>query len=201
MRKALIVGIDYYHQIKTLHGCKNDAYAVKAVLARHGDGSINFGVELMIASQPETAINRKMLKQKINALFADDCSVALFYFAGHGFIENTGGYLLTSECESGCDGFPLNELLFIVNNSPARNKIIVLDCCHAGIAGELPVFENRQSLLSEGVTFLTASRQTQNAVSQDGHGIFTTLFVDALNGSAANLRGDITPGSIYAHID
>ena len=27
------------------------------------------------------------------------------------------------------------------------------------------------------------------------------MLVDALNGSAANLTGDITPGSIYAHID
>ena len=31
--------------------------------------------------------------------------------------------------------------------------------------------------------------------------MFTSLFVDALNGSAANLVGDITPGSVYAHID
>jgi hypothetical protein len=34
-----------------------------------------------------------------------------------------------------------------------------------------------------------------------GHGIFTTFLVDALGGSAANLLGDITPGSVYAHID
>lgn len=27
------------------------------------------------------------------------------------------------------------------------------------------------------------------------------MLVDALSGSAANLTGDITPGSIYAHID
>lgn len=32
-------------------------------------------------------------------------------------------------------------------------------------------------------------------------GLFTTLLVDALSGSAANLTGDITPGSVYAHID
>jgi hypothetical protein len=31
--------------------------------------------------------------------------------------------------------------------------------------------------------------------------VFTTLFVDALNGTAGNLVGDVTPGSIYAHID
>ena len=31
--------------------------------------------------------------------------------------------------------------------------------------------------------------------------MFTSLLVDALNGGAANLLGDVTPGSIYAHID
>ena len=34
-----------------------------------------------------------------------------------------------------------------------------------------------------------------------GAGVFTTLFVDALGGAAANLIGDVTPGSVYAHID
>ena len=32
-------------------------------------------------------------------------------------------------------------------------------------------------------------------------GVFTELLIDALDGSAANLLGDITPGSVYAHID
>jgi hypothetical protein len=31
--------------------------------------------------------------------------------------------------------------------------------------------------------------------------VFTTLLVDGLTGAAANLVGDITPGSVYAHID
>jgi hypothetical protein len=34
-----------------------------------------------------------------------------------------------------------------------------------------------------------------------GSGVFTNLFVDALGGAAANLVGDVTPGSVYAHID
>jgi hypothetical protein len=32
-------------------------------------------------------------------------------------------------------------------------------------------------------------------------GVFTNLLVDALGGAAANLVGDVTPGSVYAHID
>ena len=42
MRKALIVGIDHYTNIKPLSGCVNDAHAVKAILERHADGTVNF---------------------------------------------------------------------------------------------------------------------------------------------------------------
>jgi hypothetical protein len=50
MRKALIVGINYYQNINPLRGCVNDAYSVKSVLDRHADGSINFGTSLMVAT-------------------------------------------------------------------------------------------------------------------------------------------------------
>jgi hypothetical protein len=40
MRKALIVGIDYYQHIDDLTGCVNDALAVNRMLERHADGSV-----------------------------------------------------------------------------------------------------------------------------------------------------------------
>lgn len=39
MRKALCVGIDCYEHAGDLHGCVNDANAVKAALERNGDGT------------------------------------------------------------------------------------------------------------------------------------------------------------------
>lgn len=200
MRKALIVGIDYYESIKSLHGCVNDAYAVKTVLDRHSDGTKNFDTQIEIATGPNNTLPRKQLKNKVEDLFKDKSDIALFYFSGHGYIESTGGYLITSECEDGDDGFSMNELLIIANNSPARNKIIILDCCHSGMLGKSSQIEDK-SILSEGLTILTASSETQYALEENDSGIFTTLFVDAMNGSASNLVGDITPGSIYAHID
>ena len=55
--------------------------------------------------------------------------------------------------------------------------------------------------LTEGMTILTASTKDQYASENNGSGVFTTLFVDALDGAAGNLVGDVTPGSVYAHID
>ena len=200
MRKALIVGIDFYENATCLNGCVNDAYNVKSVLERNGDGSINFAVNIMTASGSTSAIKRRELKEVVQELFRDDCEIALFYFSGHGCIESTGGYLITSECKDGDDGFSVDELLTIVNDSKAQSKIIVLDCCHSGIAGT-PAMTESKAFLSEGVTILTASTKDQYSLETGGSGVFTSLFVDALSGGAANLVGDITPGSVYAHID
>lgn len=200
MRKALIVGVDYYEKVGQLNGCVNDAFAVKAVFERHSDGTKNFDVNLITSTGPSSLLTRKSLKNNVEALFNDSNDIALFYFAGHGYIESTGGYLITSECTDGDDGLSMNELLQITNSSPATNKIIILDCCHSGIMGNSSPKDDK-AILSNGTTILTASSADQYASEKDGTGVFTSLLIDAMNGSASNLVGDVTPGSIYAHID
>jgi hypothetical protein len=200
MKKALVVGINYYATGGHLYGCVNDAYAVSQVLARHMDGSLNFDVKQVTAVDTKSAMTRKQLKDDVIELFKDDSEVALFYFAGHGHVEDAGGYLITSDCTNGDDGLPLEEVMNFANASKAKNKILILDSCHSGIAGTLKSL-GEKALLSEGMTILTASSKDQYAQEANGSGVFTALLVDALNGGAANLLGDITPGSIYAHID
>jgi Caspase domain len=133
-------------------------------------------------------------------LFADDSEVALFYFAGHGHIDATGGFLCASDCTSGHDGLALGDIMILANKSRARNKVIILDSCHSGAVGSDPI-RPETSEISDGMTILTASAAHQYSVEKGGGGVFTTLLVDALGGAAANLLGYITPGSVYAHID
>lgn len=201
-RKALVVGIDFYQGMSPLYGCVNDALSVKGVLERHGDedGNLNFDVASLSATGPANAIPRAVLKQTVRDLFDADGDCALFYFAGHGHIESTGGYILASDSSTGDDGLPLSELITLANGSRARNRIIILDSCHAGIAGAATPGDT-VSAITEGLTILTASTQDQYATEMNGRGVFTGLLVDALSGAAANLIGHITPGSVYAHID
>jgi hypothetical protein len=200
MRKALVVGINHYTHGLLLHGCVDDAHAVKNVLERHSDGTVNFGVKLITGTGPGDAVTRADLREQIRELFAGDSEIALFYFAGHGHIESTGGYLLASDSKSGDEGVPLGDVLTYANGSASQNRIIVLDSCHAGIAGSAPSTPANADL-KEGTTILTASTAEQYATEKNGAGVFTTLLVDALNGAASNLVGDVTPGSVYAHID
>ncbi|SHM77069.1 caspase domain-containing protein [Mucilaginibacter sp. OK098] len=200
MKIALIVGIDHYTHVSGLHGCVNDAYSVDSMLKRNDGGSVNFETKLMTSTGPSDSISKSELKDSIKHLFTQKAEIAVFYFAGHGHIESTGGYLVASDAQRGDDGLALNEIMMLANRSPATNKLIILDSCHSGYAGASP--ENVDvSTLAEGMTILTASTAEQYASEENGSGIFTSLMVDALSGSAANLVGQITPGSIYAHID
>src|SRR5581483_11276758 len=134
MRKALIVGIDCYERIGSLSGCVNDAYQVKAALERHADGTTNFvAPQVLIGSDASVPVRKRDIKDAVRRLFADDAEIALFYFAGHGYIEDTGGFLCGSDCETGDDGLALSEVMTLANGSKAKNKVIILDSCHSGV--------------------------------------------------------------------
>ena len=121
------------------------------------------------------------MKADVISLFADDSEIALLYFAGHGHVEDAGGYLVTSECSDGDDGLPLEEVMNFANESKAKNKILILDSCYSGAAGT-PKSLGDKALLSEGMTILTASSKDQYAQEANGSGVFTSLLVDAMNG-------------------
>jgi hypothetical protein len=199
-RKALVVGINYYTNVSHLYGCVNDSFAVRAMLGRHADGTVNFDVKHLTATGPNDHVERNQLRQAIENLFSGDGVVSLLYFAGHGHIESTGGYLCTSEVQSGNDGVPLAEIMTMANNSRIQNRVIVLDSCYSGVTGG-SALQQTVAELKDGVTILTASTSEQYATEQDGSGVFTSLLVDALGGAAANLVGDVTPGGVYAHVD
>lgn len=114
-------------------------------------------------------------------------------------METAGGYLCHSDCESGDFGIALEEIMTWSNKSRARNKVILLDSCHSGVMGTKQLYPVAE--LAEGMTVLTASTAEQYAKEENGSGVFTTLLVDALDGAASNLIGEVTPGSVYAHID
>lgn len=198
MKKALIVGINDYPSAP-LHGCVNDANAIGTILESHGDGSPNFGLKLM--TSPSSTITRSVLRESIEQLFTGDPDMALLYFSGHGYIKSTGGYLVTTDAKKYDEGVSMDDVLTLANQSKAKNKVIILDCCHSGALGSPSITGNNIAQLSEGLSVLTASRDSEYAIEVNGSGVFTSLVVDALKGGAADLRGNITPGSLYAYVD
>lgn len=201
-RKALVIGLNHYEKTTSLNGCVNDAMEVTRVLSRHAnneDEERNFEVELVTADNG-APISRNHLRERIEELFRDQRDISLLYFAGHGHVELSGGYLMASDNETGNDGISMNEILTMANLSPATNNIIMLDCCHSGAFGRNPMDRNLTEI-NEGVTILAASAENQYAVEKNGAGVFTKLLVHALDGGAASILGEVTPANIYGYID
>lgn len=192
MRKALVIGIDNYPKAP-LSGCVNDASAVAELLRANGDGSPNFDVSLQT-----NVATKAQLRGMVEDLFSGDADVALFYFSGHGSDQ---GYIITPDFQRNDMGISMSDLLAKANGSRCKNKIIILDCCFSGQLGENPVTQSNESTLGEGVTIMAASSRDETAKEQNGHGLFTNLFLQSLRGSAADITGRITPAGVYAFID
>lgn len=204
MKKALIVGIDAYSNIQPLAGCVNDAIAIANVIEKNGDGSPNFSIKQLTSN--DAVVDAATLQAAIEELFTGDAETALFYFAGHGFInqETNSGYILSQDAKKGAWGVTLSDILTLANRAYPKIKstVILLDSCHSGQIGESPSIDNSQiAAIGTGVTILTACHRNATAVEFDGHGLFTSILLDSLQGSSADICGRITPASVYAHID
>lgn len=194
-RKALVVGIDDYPNCP-LHGCCNDSEAVKDLLANDGNGDPNFSVY-----HKNNVATKGELRTYIEKCFDGDADIALFYYSGHGYIDSVGGYLVTPDYSKGDYGVSLADVLSIANGSKCAERIIILDSCYSGFMGSFNTAGQDTATIHEGVTILTASRNTETSVEIDGHGVFTSLLIEALKGGAADITGKITAGGIYAYID
>jgi hypothetical protein len=73
-------------------------------------------VKLLTGTGPADLVTRAELKANVRELFAGDSEIALFYFAGHGHAESTGGYICAGDTKDGDDGFPLSEVLTLATN-------------------------------------------------------------------------------------
>jgi hypothetical protein len=200
MRRALLVGINHYDR-SPLKGCIPDTKRMKEVISKHENGDPNFDCHVWISNPNERNITIAHLKSKLQDLFNHEADVVLFYFSGHGASTTLGSYLVTQDAEKYNEGVSLTEVIAMANNSKATEVIIILDCCHSGDIGNSIEMNERKALLREGVSVLTASRDTQYAMESKSFGVFTTIIYDALKGGAADILGKVNVARIYNYTD
>lgn len=198
MRRALLVGIDQYPN-NPLYGCVDDAERIGNILARHDDGSTNF--ECRTLTSPHHDVSRSILRGMIAELFEHPADIAWLHFSGHGTSNDLGGYLVTPDAIPNDLGVPMADILTLANKSPVSEIIITLDCCHSGSFGQAPSLAGAQVTIAEGVSVVTATRPEQASLEVGGGGVFTSLLVEALDGGAAGILGEITAAGVYAYID
>jgi formylglycine-generating enzyme required for sulfatase activity len=120
----------------------------------------------------------------------------LVFFSGHGFLDDRGqGFLAPKDCEKdhlGLSGFRTDDLRDMLQQCRATQKLLVLDCCHAGGAKSLDdagpsgqemgmAFQKAEGL----ITLASCRRKEQSQEwAQKGQGLFTYFLAQGLQGRA-----------------
>lgn len=202
--RALVIGIDDYAN-SPLTGCVNDALAVGRLLETHASGDPNFSV--IALTSDSAVVSTEVMFEAITQLFKGDADTVVLYFAGHGLInlETNAGFLVSQDAAKGAWGMALGDVLEMANKAypHVKSTVIILDSCHSGFAGEVPQLGSRGqvSVIGTGVTILTACHREGQADEDGQHGLFTGLLLEGLTGSAADIRGYVTPAALYSLID
>ncbi len=207
-REALVIGINRYPLLKDKVGGKSrhlmkpaaDAEAIAQVLeelgnfrvqrfpAVHRDGTWEVDPNPKTRKLPQA----KQLKKAIVQLFNPPTSVpdtVLLFFAGHGLLDESGGvregFLAASDTNPGKNnwGISLYWLRQLLQESPVRQQIIWLDCCHSGALLNFTDADPGVAGKGRDRCFITAARDFEVAYEQLGqaHGVLTSALLPGLN--------------------
>ena len=218
---SILVGVSEYNTcgFSRLPTCTNDAEALakclKSVHQLNADKDRSYLLTSSTSTKPSKG-EILALTKKIVAL-SEESDRLLFYFSGHGYKldRDDRAYLVPSDVwdlsREALIG--LDQVTDILNNSPAREKYIVLDACFSGPTTNQfkgPLSSQSVQVVTEyientsGVTIIgsCAGDQRSHTRSPDASlSLFTYYFDKALNGEPAALRGtQLTSTSLVEYL-
>jgi WD40 repeat protein len=196
-RQALVVGINEYPFDKDLPTAAADAEAVAQLLEKYGHFEVHRlpSQDGVRSVAPEEQVSLEELEKAIIRLFQPKSGIipetALLFFAGHGLQRGrdgeTEGFLLTSEVGSGEDEglFSLKRLRQMLQDSPVRQQLVWLDCCHSGELFNFTETDLAEEHRGRDRCFIAASREFQVAFGQESgeHGELTGALLQGLDPS------------------
>jgi uncharacterized caspase-like protein len=219
---ALVVGIQSFANPEfNLAFSVADATAIANLLRNKASPLFSkVNVEQLVTQQTTTKADLEAAFARYQHIGAND--VFLFYVASHGTFDGelaTRQYFLipsnirdNTEADIERDGVSESELKRLIGSIPATRKLLLLDTCHAGAMGDAMMLTTRAmgesaavNVLASAVgsTVLSASTSDQEALEgQDGHGLFTWVLLQGLNGSAdLSKHGVINTFELAVYVD
>jgi hypothetical protein len=219
-RISLHVGVNGYPPaLGPLRFCAADATAVRKILDSHREG-FHSTRSVLLADGPVKGHGDAQLPTRANIMTsiqqactqATEQDTLLLQFSGHGALAADGRlYLLPSDVvPSGLEfmGISWQWLSDTIEQSRAKNKIVILDACHSGAGKDASVPNKKTAAIlgevesrSNGFVCLSSCSGGELAyeLPELEHGIFSYYLVSGITGAADPLRrGVIDMASLYA---
>lgn len=202
--RGLFVGIDRYRspRVSNLTCATRDAAALYGLFA---DGFGEANSVLLLNEEATSAAIRREFEDRLSRARLDD--IVVIAFSGHG---SDCHRLVTHDADPSDIAqttIPLDELTRLFARIPARNVILILDCCFAGGAGAKVFHEDVATkgvgsisevlghISGTGRVILTAAKPDQEAIEdrRRGHGLLTFHLLEGLRGAQEVLRDGRIP--------
>ncbi|MER7211497.1 caspase family protein [Streptosporangium sp. NPDC000239] len=179
----------------------------------HGMAEVLTDPELCGWSEEQVEVWRdptdmRRLVQNLRRVAEETTGVLLVYFAGHGTITRRGQLCMilkdTDFTDTDITGLEFERLREVLMDSPARTKIVILDCCYSGRAIEALSSTVVDSTDIHGAYTLTASDHTAHVVSLDQQAdtptSFTAELLDLVRTGVSGGPEWLTMNDIYSHL-
>jgi hypothetical protein len=219
IKKGLIISVSDYDVLQPLEFCKNDGNEMYEILK-----SLDYEIQAdhKLIGRVKWIDMRSAIVDFFRNSNVKPSDTLLFYYSGHGVLENGDHYLAPSETDPFSpdkNGFLFEEFTRLMNKSYSRKIVSILDCCYSGAArvgkgsadeaaklGRMAIDDGSKTLeRGEGKCILAASQAYQNAfetLAQD-HSLFTYYLLEGLKGkqaAAVDEGGYVTPDSLGRYV-
>ena len=200
-RWAVVIGVNKYldPQIPSLEFCVADAQLMAKTLTE----KCGYETERILVLTDRQPLDHLQplginLRKQIPGWLknAQPGDTVLVFFSGHGFLDDRGqGFLAPKDCEKanlGLTGYRTDDLRDSLQQCRATQKLLVLDCCHAGAEKGVETVGTTSAELGAAFArakgLITLASCAKNEQSQEwrqrGQGLFTMFLAEGLAGAA-----------------
>lgn len=201
---AVVIGISNYTFLGTVPACHSDARSVAETLRRiRGMNPKNIAVMTDDAAR-DLMPTREIVRERVR-MCADEArpdGMAFVYFAGHAVKKGNELLLVPVDCRPE-NGIPASEIVAALDTSRARDRVLVIDACHAdaelkGVGGLGPPLVSRKPQVA---VFISCDEGEYSYPAKDGsESAYTRAFVGALEALSAG-RTSVTAQALQERID
>ncbi|MGH3930394.1 MAG: caspase, EACC1-associated type [Pseudonocardiaceae bacterium] len=206
--RAVLIGSSRFSHscLPGLPAVRNNLCDLAAILTAPTGTGLSPECCVVLADETDLATVGAYLED--SAEHAED--VLLFYYSGHGVLNDRGELYLslpsTNPERLRWTGLPLAQIREVLADAPAKNRVLILDCCFSGRAIEEfmsdPISAVSGQLDIDGTYTLTATPRNAPAMAPAGavHTAFTGELIALLNKGIPDGPELLTLGAIYGQL-